>query len=209
MWRTGIFVCVVACAWNAPHGLAQAQRVTETASAPRLRGTHHMAELEGGITPAATPGFAGSLLFGSGGRPPGTPLRIYAIAEVSFADSQPAIALRVPSVRADERSYFGLAAGVRLYVPIAGELRLFLDALGGASYNTAKLETAAVQLDESDWFIQGALAGGLQYRLLNGLSLGARVKWTASDDPLSDVRDRLGLSDAFPFTITTGMTWHF
>lgn len=219
MRQACIFACTVTCAWSLAHGHAHAQRISDlgAATAPeqeqepgsRRRGTHFITALEGGVTPAGTPGFAGSLTFGGGGKPRGTPLRIYGIAELSFADDLPAIALRAPSVRRDERSYFGLSAGVRLYIPIAGELRLFFDALGGASYNTALLGTAAVQLDESDWFIQGALAGGLQYRLLHALSLGARVKWIASDDPLSDVREDLGLSNAFPWTATAGATWHF
>jgi hypothetical protein len=151
----------------------------------------------------------GSLLFGGGGKPRGTPLRIYGIGELSFAQEMPAIAVRAPTVRSDQRSYFGLSAGVRLYLPIAGDLRLFFDALGGASYNSAELGTAAVQLDESDWYVQGALAAGLQYRLAQPLSLGLRVKWIASDDPLSDVRERLGLSNAFPWTTAVSATWHF
>lgn len=209
----------MACASLGPHGFAQGQRVSELGgdipvepepeSAPRRRATHYLLELEGGVAPAASPGFAGGLLFGGGGKPRGTPLRIYGIGELSFAHHEPAIAARAPSVYGDVRHYFGLGAGLRLYVPIAGGLRLFFDALAGASYNTAELDTAAVQLDESDWFIQGALGGGLQYRLLHGLSLGARVKWTASDDPLSDVRTELGLSNAFSWALTAGATWHF
>jgi hypothetical protein len=115
----------------------------------------------------------------------------------------------VPSVYGEERSYVGLAAGARVYVPTVGRLRLFFDALAGGSYNHAELTTAATLLDEGDWFVQGALAGGLQYRLLRTLSLGARVKWTASDDPLSDLREELGLSTAFPWALSAAATWHF
>jgi hypothetical protein len=45
--------------------------------------------------------------------------------------------------------------------------------------------------------------------LLHSLSLGLRAKWLVSEDPLWELRDALGLSNAFPFVLSAGVTWHF
>jgi hypothetical protein len=218
--RAWVIACVALCALFVGHERARAEGPVDLGASdweplPRPRplrarkGTHFLAELGAGVAPGSTVGPAGALLFGGGGRPRTTSLRLYALAELSFAKTDHAVPASAPSLHADERSYLGFAGGARLYIPTVGRLRLFLDALGGASYNHAELTTATTELGEGDFFVQGSLAGGMQYRLLRTLSLGARVKWTASDDPLSDLREELGLSSAFPWAVTGAATWHF
>jgi hypothetical protein len=210
MLRAIGIVCVLCSCGISQRARAQPTVDREAYSEPpRRRGTHFILDLTAGLAPSGDAGLAGGLGLGAGGRLPATPLRLYGIGELSFAQTHPEPALHALSIRSDERSYLGLAGGARLYVPLGGKLRLFFDVLAGASYNGAEISSAASTLQESDWFVMGALAGGAQYRLLHSLSLGLRAKWLVSEDPLWELRDALGLSNAFPFVLSAGVTWHF
>ena len=189
--------------------LLGAEAEAETSSPIRRRrpGTHFILELQGGTTSFKAPGIAGAALFGVGGRPAGTPLRVYFLTELTYTT-----VARSPRQDdfADRRSYSGIGTGLRIYIPLFFGLRVFGDLLGGGVYFDGDVLTPSnAQIHDSAWDWQLVFGGGLQYRLQRGLSLGARVRWQHSVDPLSDLRTQIGLSDDTVWSLTGGATWHF
>jgi hypothetical protein len=173
-------------------------------------GTHFLTGIEGGMTVSGGIDFAGALTFGIGGKFVGFPLRFYALGEVGYAGAEHA---DVVDGRAfsESRSAFDLALGLRVYIPVFGPLRLFVDTLGGAAMVNSTLVRPGMTTLESDnewaWaFVAGA---GVQVRLFENLSIGGRLRLLFTDDPLSDLRDQLGIGTPIPVSVTVGATWHF
>jgi hypothetical protein len=174
------------------------------------RGTHFIAEISGGSTTYGHGGLALEGVVGVGGKLRGFPPRFYLIGE--FAYSSNTISGSTPlagnSFR-DKRTYRDLAAGLRIYLPIFGPIRLFADALVGASHISTSLERDGHDLTVADgWQGLFSLGGGLQVRIWRHLSLGARFKAVVSGDDVANLRRLTGTSPT-RLSATAGVTWHF
>ncbi|MCA9667214.1 MAG: hypothetical protein KC503_16560 [Myxococcales bacterium] len=174
------------------------------------RGTHFIAELSGGATTYGHGGLALEGIFGIGGKLRGFPPRFYLIAELGYSSNT--ISGAAPQTGAsfrDERTYRDLAAGLRIYLPIFGPIRLFGDALIGASHISASLSRDGHDLDvATGWQTLVAVGGGLQVRIFHHLSLGARFKAVVTGDDVAGLRALSGTSPT-RLSATAGVTWHF
>jgi hypothetical protein len=193
-------------------GRVEAQEIPCT-DGPCLRpvpaGTHFLAELGGGGSFGGRSGFIVGGLFGVGGQLRRFPLPLYAISEVAYATST-VVGEGSPLPFRDERAHRELTLGLRLYVPIVGPLRLFVEALGGAGYVSASLERADLpSLAASGWVKLATVGGGVQLRLLHHLSLGVRARAVLTDDDLGDLRALSGAQSVRRVSVLAGMTWHF
>ncbi|MEM9194613.1 MAG: hypothetical protein AAGF12_35875 [Myxococcota bacterium] len=175
---------------------------------PRRPGTHFIAEQQLGIAAGDDLDLAMAGILGVGGKLRGFPLRFYAIAEFSFsfAGSE---GLLATGPYEDSRSYFGMGLGLRTYIPVFGPLRLHFDLVGGAALSTASLEGFNLGTEGEEWYAMAALAAGVQFRMFRLLSVGLRVRYQFTDDPLSEFRESLGLSTSSPVQVLGGTTWHF
>ncbi|MCB9556122.1 MAG: hypothetical protein H6707_08465 [Deltaproteobacteria bacterium] len=170
-------------------------------SQPRRRGTHFIAEIAGGLSTRGEQGFALRSLLGVGGKPRSLPIRAYVISEFSFAQHSLDSNSSLPRLLSRQRD---LGIGTRLYLPIGGTLlRLFADAIGGASYQTLTLENSALSFDEGQWTGFFALAGGAAARLHYRLSLTLRFRAVLAEETLTAADNKKRLS------LTAGLTWHF
>lgn len=187
--------------------------VLATAAAPdraQARGSHFLLELDGGAALTGDGGAALSADFGIGGKPPGWTPRLYFIAHGGLSlygvedEGVDGVALH------EEGDFRDIAAGLRVYVPIARELRWLGEALLGASYATGRYtEPGLGPLEAEEWLLLGLLSTGLQQRVLQELSIGARVTLALNETGLVGVHRVAGASDAARLTITAGLTWHF
>lgn len=180
---------------------------------PQRRGTHFLAEVNGG---GALMGHSGGIaiggLVGVGGQPRGFPLRFYLVGE--FAYSEASERGQVPGLSLDyseERSYRDIGVGLRIYVPVYGPLRLFLDGMGGGTQAAGVFHREGLStLSIGEWRPLGLAAVGLQLRLFHHLSLGVRAKLVFTGDGMEQLRALNGGSDStLRSTITAGLTWHF
>jgi len=188
--------------------IEQAERPAPPAPSGAPPGTHSLLELNAGATLGGRPAEAGSALFGMGGKPVGFPWRFYFITEIGQAHIQDAGTLSSGMFEADRR-YWNVAAGLRIYIPVWGPVRIFGDAtLGGAYVLSSLLRRDLDPLEADDWYVMGAVAAGVQARVLHHLSIGVRGKLFFADDGLSDLRDRLDIAGGIPATVTAGLTWH-
>lgn len=208
----GLAACLCLCLCGSLPAQAQATEPAPTAQlrvppgAPsqaavprRSRGTHMFLELHAGVPLSDRPAPAGALVFGTGGKLAGTPLRFYFLTEVG-AD------YRRPNAGAagDGRSLW-LGPGVRMYVALFGGLRIFGELTAGGLYVRDSLVATERELTLSGWEPQAGLGAGLQYRFFEGLSLGGRMQYRVLDrEGGRDQRfDRAG------WTATGSATWHF
>ena len=178
---------------------------------PASSGHHFLAEASGGLVLAPGLGGVSHLLVGAGGRRPGGLLRFYGIAGLSQA-----------SVRLGGQSgglpyesvhhQLDLVAGLRIYVPLFGPLRLFTDLLGGGTHGWSEILGGTFGAYEAQgWrkLFVGAL--GLQVRVTQSLSVGGRFGFRWAEDPLADLREHLGLDSMSGRSVSLGatVTWHF
>lgn len=171
-------------------------------------GTHFIVELNIGTSFTGAVGLAGSILVGAGGRLAGFPLIFYLVAEAGFqlggSDGQ-----IEGQGYVDSRQYADLTLGLRTYIPILRDLRLFVDLLPGATFTVSTLERDGfTTLESRGWYAHFAFGGGIQARILRELSAGLRVKVLATDDGLDDAREALGIYTPLPFVLTGSVTWH-
>ncbi len=175
------------------------------------RGKHFLAEASGGLTFTPGLGGAGHLLLGAGGRLAGGYLRFYAIGGLGYAS--------VTGSHFDEgfqyeasRHHLDVLMGLRIYAPLFGPLRLFTDFLGGGSHVWSSVQGGTFGAYEAQgWrgvFVWGI---GLQVRVTQELSVGGRLALRTAGDPLSELRDYLGLDDTGGLSVNLGGTvsWHF
>lgn len=175
---------------------------------PPQPGTWGVLELNAGATVGGELGEAGGALFGVGGKPVGFPWRFYFIGEVGQAHVRDA-GFVAGGAYATDRRYWNVAAGLRIYVPVWGPVRVLADAmLGGAYVDSSLQHRDLTPLETNDWYILGAVAAGIQLRVLHQLSIGVRAKLLLTDDGLSELRDVLGIDSALPAMVTVGLTWH-
>jgi hypothetical protein len=156
------------------------------------KGSHFFLEAGVGFGFRETNGPVFSGMLGAGGRVPGSPLRLYLATElartsgdVSAASSEGAYPLEVAST--------DMSLGFRGYVPVYARLRFFADALIGRSLTeVSPVSSGPPQVDfrrsgaANDWSTVFTLAAGVQLRVIDELSCGARGRVTLGGD------DRLG-----------------
>lgn len=175
---------------------------------PPQPGTFGVLELNAGATLGSELGEAGGALFGVGGKPVGFPWRFYFIGEIGQAHVRDA-GFEPGGQYATDRRYWNVAAGLRIYVPVWGPVRVFGDAtLGGAYVSSSLARPDLTPLTSEDWYILGAVSAGVQVRVLHQLSFGLRAKLLLTNDGLSELRETLGIASAVPAMVTLGLTWH-
>lgn len=177
----------------------------------KRRGTHFIAEINGGGTLQRDGGFAVEGLFGAGGKVPLLPLRAYLIGELAYSTSYGGgIQSHTPLEYTDARHYRDLSVGLRLYLPVWAGLRLFADVQGGASHQTVTLERVDFPLRTvSGWNPHFQVAAGLQYRLLHHLSVGVRARMAFTDTDVAGLYAAVGEQVPLRTSLTAGITWHF
>lgn len=179
---------------------------------PQRRGTHFLAEVNGGGALMGKGGLAIGGLVGVGGKLRGFPLRFYLVGEFAYSSASDSVHLPGTALGVDEeRSYRDVGMGLRIYIPVYGPLRLFLDAMGGASYAAGTFHRQGLAtLSAGDWKPLALTAAGVQFRLFHHLSLGARAKIVFTSDGMEELRTISGGSESsVRSTITAGLTWHF
>jgi hypothetical protein len=147
---------------------------------PRKRrrpGTFFLGELGAGALFGPDGGRMVGGVIGFGGKWRGFPARFYLIGEVEavgdmnrqgyYEDGTPV---------QDELSMFALGLGLRMYIPLAGPLRLLTEATGGNVKLTAREVSTAGVYEESINRGYFAVGIGPQVRVLHHLSLGARFE---------------------------------
>lgn len=191
----------------APGSAAQAQPRAQ----PRPSATYFLGELELGASFTGDGGAAGAVTFGGGGMLRGSRLRFYLLGRAGFSqygdDGRGALGSR----RGHESGSFrDLALGPRVYVPLWGNLRWYVDGMVGASHASGSFTTAggpSLQAYEWVWLINAG--SGFQLRMSRMLSLGLRVNFAFNGDGLIGVMRNAGLHDPVRTAATGGVSWHF
>lgn len=184
------------------------------APAPCPPPTHFIAELHGGSTTYGGGGPVLSALFGVGGKLRGFPPIFYLVGEASYSASRESGGLPTTGIGyRDERSAFDLLAGLRIYLPIYGPVRLFGEAAIGTSHVNADFSRDGhPTLVADDWTVLTRLGAGLQVRVFHTLSVGARFNATIVDEGLESYNEALrnaGTSGTMRTMLTASVTWHF
>jgi hypothetical protein len=191
MARVVLLVLAAAVCWGCP-----------LRAYARGAGTHFLLEADAGACLSGDAGPAASLAFGAGGKWKGFAPRLYLLG--SFARSEYA------ANSIEHGSFSDLALGPRVYLPIAGPLRWFADAQFGASYAEGSyLEPELAELSADQWLALAVISSGLQVRLLQMLSVGARIAFAFNEAGLVGVSRLAGVHDPVRTSITAGVTWHF
>lgn len=177
---------------------------------PRRKGTHFIAEINGGATLAGNGGFDAGGLAGVGGKLRGFPPRFYLVGEFAFSTYADSGAIAgIPKQYHESNRYRDMALGLRVYIPIRGPFRLFADLLGGATHASGTLErTGLTTLMTSRWSPLGLVGMGVQFRLFHHLSLGVRGKIVFSDDGLQALHDFVASESILRASLAAGLTWH-
>jgi hypothetical protein len=178
---------------------------------PKRRGTHFIAELNGGSSLHGKGGLALEGVLGVGGKLRGFPLRFYLVGEFAYSSSSDEGSLPAAGLPFSEsRSHRDLALGLRVYIPVYRPVRLFFDLMGGGSHATAVFERAGLStLSTQGWYPLALAAAGVQFRLFHHLSLGLRSRLVLTDDGMDELRKISGGDDSIRASITAGLTWHF
>jgi hypothetical protein len=172
-------------------------------------GTHFIAGIEAGLGVGGSVGFASAFTLGIGGKLVGFPLRFYLLGELGYVDAGSEGVIDGRGFRED-RGYWDLMLGMRVYIPVFGPLRVFVDALGGTTLTTASLTYADMTPQHtSGWDLAAVVGVGLQVRVLHHFSVGGRLRVLFAGDPLSELRDQLTIGGPWPVSATAGLTWHF
>ena len=147
-------------------------------------GTYFALEVDGGAafglgTDQERPGYSAGVSLGLGGRPGGMPIRLYILAAYNRNN------LEVDGSVFDlDRTVNSLLFGPRVIVPLFAGLRLFCEALLGPAWVSSKLEAvsghASIEQDTETRFAY-SLGVGLQYRILENLSLGIKASFQDED----------------------------
>jgi hypothetical protein len=185
----------------APHELAPAEGDSPPpAKADNAKGSHFLVEGNAGFGVAGASGVTLGALFGAGGRVPSTPLRLYLVGELARSTSErPAESEARSELVQDEITDAGL--GLRGYVPVYGRLRFFGDASLGRSLRTSSEDASLGRVRE--WTSLFALAAGLQLRVIDELSCGARGRVAFAEDGL------VGSSTHQRWSMSATLTAHF
>jgi hypothetical protein len=177
----------------------------------KRKGTHFIAEINGGATLAGNGGFDVGGLVGVGGKLRGFPPRFYLVGEFAFSTyGNSGTVSGIPKHYHEGNRYRDMALGLRVYIPIFGPFRLFADLLGGATHASGTLErTGLTTLMASGWSPLGLVGLGVQFRLFHHLSLGLRGKIVFSDDGMQALHDFVATDPIIRTSLSAGLTWHF
>lgn len=196
-----------------PAALVQQEPATSPDRPPEAqdRGTHLLIELGGGSTTFGSGGPAFTVLFGGGGKLQHIPLRLYLFGEMTYMVGRTSGETGLLGLSyTDQRAYGDLALGLRLYLPLAGRLRLFTEGLAGASHVGVHLEREELgTVSAGGWVPLAGFGAGLQYRVLSALSLGLRGKLLLTDDDIAGLRRMTGDGSPLRSTAMVCFTWHF
>jgi hypothetical protein len=178
--------------------------------APRVaakdRGTHFLAELDGGALLSGSGGPAVRAVLGVGGKLEHTPARFYLIGQYALSTYA-----ADDSHAGSERGVFDdWALGPRVYLPLVASVRIFLEATFGATLASGTYTTAGLApLQAREWLALAQLSAGLQWRVLYELSLGLRGGLALQQTGLVGVARSAGAHDLLRPSIMAGLTWHF
>lgn len=150
--------------------------------APVDTGTHFMLEMAGGMGMPIGTGMTDlrtdlALKFGFGGRV-GSSLRLYWLFGLEGAfNSQTTTNDPASGPVVTSRSDTQVFTALRFLVPVAGNLRWFID--GGVGYGSSTVSTSGDWLSASQEIAYPVLytATGLQYRLFRAMSVGAELTY--------------------------------
>ena len=149
--------------------------LVSTGSPVAAHGTHFILEGEGGVglTNTALVSSCYGVTLGYGGRFRGMPLRYYLVANYSRgmldADLDNSISY---ANRAVSENVFTF--GPRLYIPVAKNVRLFFQGLGGFATTTADWNESDVEFYRTeDTGLAARFSGGIQARLPHGCPWGS------------------------------------
>lgn len=197
--------------WVAAFGIALAFTAGPATAHAKPRGSHFLAEVDLGACLSGDAGPAASIALGAGGKFKGFPARFYLLGRFGRSEYQAtSSAVMSPWSGAESGSFGDLALGPRVYLPLVGPLRWFLDGLFGASLASGTyLEPGLAPLSAEQWLALAAVSTGLQLRLLYELSFGARVEFAFNQGGLIGVQRVAGVHDSVRTTFTGGLTWHF
>ncbi|MEM9071564.1 MAG: hypothetical protein AAGE52_23860 [Myxococcota bacterium] len=173
------------------------------------KGTYFLAELYAGLNFHEGLGGAGHLLVGAGGRRAGGFLRFYLVGGLGVTTVAQDFRLGGVLQAREERRALDLMIGLRIYAPVFGPFRIFVEALTGGAYVGSNLLRSGDRWQGSDWSPLGHFAFGLQVRVLHQLSLGLRFGYRITRDPLQEFREGAGLGRGRTASMTAGATWHF
>jgi len=134
-------------------------------------GSHFLLEGSAGFGLAGASGVTWGGMLGAGGRLPGSPLRLYFVGELaeSTGERERTIGGTTELVQYEAMD---ASLGLRGYVPVYGRLRFFADALLGRTLSTTPADGEFART--SAWTTLFALAAGLQLRVVDEVSCGAR-----------------------------------
>jgi len=174
-------------------------------------GTHFLAEVNGGGSFWGGAGLSVGGLLGVGGKLRGFPLRFYLGGEFAYSsNTETGASPTLGTEFRDQRGYRDLALGLRVYLPVLGRLRLFGDILGGGSWVSGTIARGdLVERSVSGWEGLAVVGGGLQLRLVKGLSVGLRARYALTGDELDGLRSAMGVPSHRPASVMAGLTWHF
>jgi len=143
------------------------------------KGTHFIFEGEGGIglTDAARLNAFGGASLGYGGKLGGFPVRFYLVFGYSHSSADDTLANSISYADLSE-SEDVLTFGPRMYIPVAGNVRLFLQATGGFAWISSDWRINDVEQYSAteDSMLATELSGGVQARVARWLSLGVGVQ---------------------------------
>lgn len=175
------------------------------------KGTHFLAELQGGAALFGSGGPAFGLVLGGGGRIPRAHPRVYLIGELSGYSAHTAgQSVSLDMAYVDRRAYLDLAIGLRVYVPLLRGLRLVADLQAGGSRVDALLERTGLPPRAGvGWRPLLQVAPGVQYRWRRSASLGLRYRILLTDDDLGGLRALVHAEAPRRSILTASATWHF
>ncbi|HEY3358614.1 MAG TPA: hypothetical protein VGQ83_35530 [Polyangia bacterium] len=179
-----------------------------TVAAARDPGTHFILQATAGLTVDGGAAPVYGAVFGVGGRPARSPLRLYALFEVAGATTDAAGVTPTGAYGATLRRV-DIAAGLRFLLPVSGPLRIYADLLVGGTTYQASLERQGLDPRSSE---NGTalvdVAAGLDLRLVRNCSLGLRFKQHLLD-PTPAWLAGLGAAPARSSDLSAAITLHF
>jgi len=155
----------------------------------RAAGTHYLLEGEGGVGVTDTSTLTGywGLNLGYGGKLRGFPWRFYLIG--GFLQSSGSHEFANSISMAQRESVDNLvAAGIRIYMPLMPNVRLFFQTMLGYGWSDSEWMINDIErYTPHDSALGGRIAGGIQARLAPWVSLGLNFErvsfWGRENDP--------------------------
>ncbi|MDH5672622.1 MAG: hypothetical protein OEZ06_10765 [Myxococcales bacterium] len=174
-------------------------------------GTHFLLEFDAGATITGDAGPSVAAFAGIGGKLRLFPPRFYGILMAAYSHYESRVAGVQALDPADEWGRFvDLGGGLRVYLPVAGELRLLADGLLGRSHVQGRYQQLGLSpIEEERWLNFASVAIGLQYRWIHELSVGTRLGLAFNEKGLVASQRDAGTRDAARPSISAGVTWHF